>query len=1701
MSFADRGRKSKRSNPAKGKRNDRETTSPKRMKKDAKARNDENQKQDDHSGEDQNEEETSQQSKSEKEESNDKRSKSGQRKLQVEKHASIGTRYNEKKTTYSAEKMKYQVHKIPLKKQKLLNISQWHYLLDIQKNRDQKSPLPLLTVLHDGLKEALLDTLNDVKSTFHNQAMWVTLVLPNNHGQISGHLWFTSDKMNAVANFYCEKLGRILQSKKSITVDKSFGIYIHVMDKLKSNIELRKANLGLSKRRRAPKEFHSKVSSANERNDDEDGPWNEEPGVGSIPNNGPKVNLPALANKDSETYLMDVPTDDPRFQDYCLIDSVIISAAHVFRDDENVWLKQRSMRIIKLNSKDPTEREIAKKEIIAERNQILQNEELRKLRNDEMTFDNCLEHLSAHYDGDIIVHSLQDPKLSRDKIVYKYPKKSRTDTLIHILHEWSFKDEKKIGHCTAIVLIKKYKKEHGHACLFCNSRTKSNSVPAFHVCRHQDACETCFRYKIPKNELSHREPIISHRNNDKKCAKLITRFFKHKTRVYNPNQEDPFKFYCDSNGCNDDNDILNCVPDPAEPNKPCGFPVKTSNCQSFHKKHICKAYYFCNDCSTPLRIPKDMTRDEVHEIHANNCYDERIHFCRNCYKYHDVQALDQMCPIKCFTLMENHPKLAFLTMALEESFTDECCNCPERSFCDYHDKSISESRPNYLICAREVGKQGNFEYIERHSIPNHEEEQMSSQQHAYKPQHELSDQTKKSNFGNNLNLMRKKWKTIANKEFPIEKRNVLIKWLIEALGDPSYKNTTIITNQSVLRALMSFHRKVTKPEYQNNSPNPKILQFDNSIRFLDFENFINVEIPLEFKSWFPNINFKRNMNLTTMPPKIMYFNKSDTRDERRAKEEFYQRLDKTVSPWSFKEALKKHLMTDLTVMKKLALEIQNLSVAIQEKLKVESKEHKKLKEAPIVSPYSYSSYVQFMYTLLQNYSLQPNDVRIVKNSPLTGKVSRPQVVWEKRLKRKLKAEDPTFTLKGAFSSPSGAMRFGPRICDGYCRETKTVHEYLGTFYHACKKGPYDKENKTGCILWQENQRFVNDQEPEDLLVEVEIREAMLKDTYPNQVENVVHHWECDEVLEVFNEQVEVNDLSDNPDIDMNDESEKSLLSLLTEIGVAAELPDLADLADLSQLTEQMDAQKLKKAEELGPKKLREIYKKSLPPFHNDVLPHRLDVESGIYGGSSAVYQYYWKKEEDKKNRNFYYVDINSSYPNAARTCIFPQGAYQLTTEDEVPDLVHFDSLSGNYVFKESGLEAYGLILCDIIPKKGEKDPFLVYRTPDGRTLNPNCGACADSKSKRKCSHQEKQRVLHGVWTFQEINRAVSKHGYEVKRVYETLTYETASAFMKTFFDVLSHFLLMHKEVRNEPDNPHFWEDYCNNLNEKMDFGQNVKLQEDELQKKAELRIKQEELLKDKFIKKVLKFSMNAICGRLMKKNNPDYDMLVSDPYQIHEKIELISGFTFQDDTLIAHVQNTYGPKIQNPYNQMILGLYITSYGRLALDDLKTKVKNENNDLVYTDTDCCMFLGKKNLDESNFSNALGDLKNEIEDAKEIKSFVSLGIKRYDIGYENAQGEWKEIAKFCGVRPLANDVGKKLDSSSMKELIQDHNKELDIFQYLKTKSDWEKENKEQDESLKKKRDLILRRVVKEIKFNPLHHNRIFVEENYQSKPYGS
>ena len=105
-------------------------------------------------------------------------------------------------------------------------------------------------------------------------------------------------------------------------------------------------------------------------------------------------------------------------------------------------------------------------------------------------------------------------------------------------------------------------------------------------------------------------------------------------------------------------------------------------------------------------------------------------------------------------------------------------------------------------------------------------------------------------------------------------------------------------------------------------------------------------------------------------------------------------------------------------------------------------------------------------------------------------------------------------------------------------------------------------------------------------------------------------------------------------------------------------------------------------------------------------------------------------------------------------------------------------------------------------------------------------------------------------------------------------------------------------------------------------------------------------------------------------------------------------------------------------------------------------------------------------------------------------MSLGPKRYSIRYKTFDGEIKEMCKFSGLKPPEDEQNSNIDFENMENLLEEENKEVATYQYLKTK----------DNSLVQFGAVTIRRVVKMITFNPMKSKRIYQEENHSSKPYG-
>ena len=1521
----------------------------------------------------------------------------------------------------------FDIKRLPWKR--VMNVTQEHFGIQIHKDKNVRSTIPLINALNGGLTSAIQRALEEIRKTYGRRAFWLTMKLPENSGPIFGHLWLTTDNLRAVALYYTEELEKVLTSKRDLNADKNFNIFIHVMDHLKTEAELKRAQsaLNLVKRKRAPKKFHGNEEDedfienrvdddvddeedADSEDEDEENEWSADEEAGNVPVGGPfgdeevavqskksvmvTPDLPKKKMKkkkikkhrDKQTYLQQVPLSDARFEEDCLITATILGYAYEFQNDDNLAIRNKCQEIVKLDHSKPGKRRKALNAIYEEYKRIMApGSELSKIPAGKRTLKKCLSILYEIYNCNLIVHSNENEDCL-DEIKWRYPLEGPKNDrpTIHILQKMN--DTKTKSHCVLIRFIKAYKEIYGQACYYCSARPRSRTIPAFHRCKFKKedgtsgTCKGCFRYIIPKDEYGELGKPFRRDNRTLWKMTFENPEAPFKTLVFSRHQEIPVNFYCDREGNKNPFPVFHKVKDYGY----CGFDIVTKKCEEVHQKTVCKRYFQClKDCRKIMSIPYNKKHKDMA---SHDCNNKEIGMCRNCFTYHNFMSLEELCKIRCFKLPQHHPKLGFLSVAFEDS-----------------EKSI----PNHLLLARETsGNQGQFIYTQRNSYMNQKDQLIATKTWKYKPEHKASEKSKSQNYGNKLILQHHNWLDLVDKAYPKDSRNVLMNYMIEILQDDSFNNTTILSTSDVIQGLLGFHRTVTKGKYQNKARQPKFLEFNNSIRIVDFENYLGIELPIKSKSFFPYINKKEYFNLASAPTIEAYFHPNDTKEERSAKIAFYE---KVKDEWTFETAMQTHLLTSVDNLKDHVLKVQNICIDIQNKLKDLTKK----KDLNIVSPYSYGSFTQFMYCILQNYILEPNDVRIIRNPPIVGNISKMQYKWERWLKRHLgrkhsrKGSDKKFELFSAFNHINGARRFKNIICDAYEHGAKKVYEYLGTRFHGCK---IDKCN----ILEGLKGKLVDGKENDVLTGEFDARAKHLIDNFNDKVEKVKPYWEC-----------------------------------------------------------------------LATKKMEEDvdFIQNFKEFPNGIKPHRLSVEDAIYSGALSVYQYLWSKSENDPRR-FFFVDINSSYGNVGRTCSFPTGVYNLTLEDDVHKEIKFDNEKGTFVFqKDPNKEVFGLILLDMEPpEEYTDDPFLVYRTKDGRVLNPMCGKCAeDSRTAKPCKHTIDERVLHGTYTFQEAARAIAKYNYRPRRIYEVLTYEKHGPFMEKYFSVLSHFLLKHKEIpEGKPK-----EEYAKELNDGMGYPK-------------ELTLKASEFSQDKFLQDLMKFGTNSVCGRLMKKNDTQKSIPISNESQILGNMENIKGFTLEDERLVAHTENNYGKKYQNPFNNKVLGAYITSYGRLALDDLKTKIKEKGNTIVYTDTDCAMYLGENKLDPELFGNCFGQIKHEVKDAKEIISYVCLGSKRYGLCYITDAGEIKEKSKLSGLRLLADHTGE-FCHENLKKLLEDENKQVIAYQYinsrkLKTSTIHETMPNGKTKILK------LRRVVKKIRFNPLFHRRIFRKDTFKSVPYG-
>ena len=128
-----------------------------------------------------------------------------------------------------------------------------------------------------------------------------------------------------------------------------------------------------------------------------------------------------------------------------------------------------------------------------------------------------------------------------------------------------------------------------------------------------------------------------------------------------------------------------------------------------------------------------------------------------------------------------------------------------------------------------------------------------------------------------------------------------------------------------------------------------------------------------------------------------------------------------------------------------------------------------------------------------------------------------------------------------------------------------------------------------------------------------------------------------------------------------------------------------------------------------------------------IMPHRLNALDACYGGRLDVFNHLFEKGVSK-NKNCFYFDFSSCYPNMARLNLFPIGEYERILEKDIKNKIEVNVQQRKFYFKNTFTEIFGILLCDVLPPRNQNIPFLIYRNLDGSITHPLCRICSEEKN-------------------------------------------------------------------------------------------------------------------------------------------------------------------------------------------------------------------------------------------------------------------------------------------------------------------------------------------------------------------------------------
>ncbi|CAH2017503.1 unnamed protein product [Acanthoscelides obtectus] len=394
---------------------------------------------------------------------------------------------------------------------------------------------------------------------------------------------------------------------------------------------------------------------------------------------------------------------------------------------------------------------------------------------------------------------------------------------------------------------------------------------------------------------------------------------------------------------------------------------------------------------------------------------------------------------------------------------------------------------------------------------------------------------------------------------------------------------------------------------------------------------------------------------------------------------------------------------------------------------------------------------------------------------------------------------------------------------------------------------------------------------------------------------------------------------------------------------------------------------------------------------------------------------------EKVEERAVYVDTDS--------CIYisRKGLDDISTGDFIGDMT--DELNGgfisefvsggpkNYAYKYTTLSGEEQIVKNVLQPLCRRCQDLLnarfyrtrtYITPvlpskmNNKLMFVNCQKCGEDFVREECQHSIQERSLKGTWVIEEVLKAIEK-GYQIIETYEIWEYDTIQLSKDQeglFSGMMNKFLQIKQQASG-------WPKHCLTDEEKNRYI-------DAFLDREDIKLEFSKIIENPCLRSLAKLMLNSFWGKFAQKENQNKTSIVRDCGEFFDmltnpSIHVNTVLPVNEETLLITWEFREEAYDVSSTVNVVLASYVTALARLKLYSFLEKVEER---AVYVDTDSCIYISRKGLDDISTGDFIGDMTDELNGGF-ISEFVSGGPKNYAYKYTTLSGEEQIVCKVKGI----------------------------------------------------------------------------------------